>query len=58
MKLRLLRKNTTLKSDGKTLVFKKGFLEVKKITKGIQSLIDDGYLEKIEEKNNGNAINK
>ena len=58
MKLKLLRKNTTLKADGKELVFKDGFLEVKKITKGIQALIDDGYLEKIEEKNNGNAINK
>ena len=58
MKLRLLRKNTTLKADGKILNFKDGFLEVKKITKGIQALIDAGYLEKIEEKDNGNATNK
>jgi len=56
MKLKLLRKNTTLKADGKTLIFKDGFLEVKKITKGIQALIDAGYIK--EEIKNGNATNK
>jgi len=55
MKLKLLRKNTTLKADGKTLDFKDGFLEVKKITKDIQFFIDAGYIK--EEKTNGNATN-
>ena len=51
MKFKLLRQNTNLKADGKTLVFKNGILDVKKITKDIQFLIDAGYIK--EEKKNG-----
>jgi len=56
MNLKLLKANTTLKADGKELLFKDGVCVVKKITKNIQSLIDAGYIK--EEKTNGNATNK
>ena len=56
MKLKLLRKNATLKADGKPMVFKDGICVVKKITKDIQFLIDAGYIK--EERTNGNATNK
>lgn len=55
MKFKLLRKNTKLKADGKTLVFNNGILDVKKITKDIQFLIDAGYIK--EEKKNGKSNN-
>jgi len=45
MKLIKLRKDATLKADEKVLVFKDGVCEVKKITKDIQALIDDGYIK-------------
>ena len=56
MKLKLLRKNATLKADGKQLVFKDGICFVKKITKDIQLFIDAGYIK--EENIDGNATNK
>jgi len=56
MKLKQIRKNSTLKVDGKTLTFKDGTCEVKKITKDIQFFIDAGYI-KIEESENGKSTN-
>ena len=52
MKIIQCRKNSTLKADGKPLVFKDGVCEVKEITKDIQFFIDAGYI-KLEEKSNG-----
>ena len=56
MKIILLRKNSTLKADGKALDFKDGVCEIKKITKDIQSLIDTGYI-KLEEIKDGKSAN-
>ena len=55
-KLKILRKNSILKADGKTLVFEDGICKVKKITKNIQSLIDAGYI-KLEDKEDVESIN-
>ncbi len=55
MKLRLLRKAATLKADGKKLVFEDGVCEVKKLTKDLEFLVKNGYLEVIKD---GKAISK
>ena len=55
MKYRLLRKNTTLEADGKTLVFKDGVVEIKKTTKDIEALVASKYIEEI--KNDGESTN-
>ena len=48
MKFKKKRTKTTLKADGKELVFKDGVCEVKKVTKDIQALVDAKYIEEIE----------
>lgn len=48
MQVKSTRGNSTLKADGKALVFKDGVCEVKK-TKGIQALLDAGYIEEVKD---------
>jgi len=54
MKFKLLRKNTTLKADGKTLVFKDGVVEIKKATKDIEALVASKFIEEIKEDGKSN----
>ena len=56
MQLKQIRKNSTFKADGKTLVFDdKGLCKVKKITKGIQLLIDAGYIKEVKDGKSTNS---
>jgi len=55
MKFKLLRKNTTLKADGKTLVFKDGVVEIKKTTKDIEALVASKYIEEIKNGKSNNS---
>jgi len=55
MRFRLLRKNTTLKANGKTLVFKDGVVEIKKTTKDIEALVASKYIEEIKDGKSNNS---
>lgn len=48
-KFKQLRGNSTLKANGKELVFKDGIADVTTVTDDIKALVKAGYLEEVKD---------